>query len=164
MTDSQRRVQRRLHDLLREELLELWHDLAAAHRRSRARPPRQSLECRRLIRRIKAITRVSGATAPGNIGFAFLLTGLYQEIHEELGLNVAVDEGLLQHARDFVAGGRLALGYPEGLLEENRDQRIYFLRKGERIFYRIANRTGTLPGRFDRLEDARAVLEDLADE
>ncbi|MEU4406286.1 hypothetical protein AB0F88_17325 [Streptosporangium sp. NPDC023963] len=154
---------RRLHRALREELAELWHDLAAAYQRSRINPPEQSQECRQLIRRIEAITRQTGPTPPGDIGFVFLLTGLYQQLHERLGVDVPIPDGLLQHAHDFVRlGGRLSLGYPEGLVEEHRDRRIYFHRKGERIFYRIADRTGTLPGRFDTLDDARAALEDLS--
>ncbi|WP_433379134.1 hypothetical protein [Streptosporangium sp. CA-115845] len=155
-------TQRRLHLVMREELAELWHDLAAAHRRSRVDPPEQSEECRRLIRRIEALTRETGPAPPGDIEFTLLLTGLYQQLHERLSIDVPVSDGLLQHAHDFVTlGGRLALGYPDGLVEEYRDRRIYFHRSNGRIFYRIADRTGTLPGRFDTVDDARAALKDL---
>ncbi|MFI6290101.1 hypothetical protein ACIBEJ_00865 [Nonomuraea sp. NPDC050790] len=159
-----RGAQRRLLAELRQELVELWHDLAEAHLHSRSKPPELSRECRQLIRRIKTITSVAGAVAPGQIDMRLLLTGLYQRIHAELGVNVEVPEGLIQHARDYVAGGRLALGYSEGLLEEHRDRRIYFMRQDGLVFYRIANRGGALPGRFSCVDDARAVLEDLANE
>lgn len=152
---------RRLRAALREELAELWHDLAAAHRRSRTNPPEQSPQCRNLIRRITAITAEVGPTPPGDIEFAFLLTGLYQRIHQQLHIDVHLPEGLLQHARDHATpGGRLALGYPEGLVEEHRDRRIYFLRKDNQLFFRISDRTGPLSGRFDTVEAARTAFED----
>lgn len=88
---------------LRDELEHLWDDLAEDYRMSRANPPEQSMGCLGRIERIQAITRLVGPCSPGNVPMPFLLTGMYEKVHAEIGITATVPEETLRAARDYVA-------------------------------------------------------------
>lgn len=88
---------------LRDELVNLWSDLAAAYRASRADPREASMGCENLMGRIHTITALVGPVSTDQIEMPFLLTGMYEQVHAEAGITVAVPEETLQQARDYLA-------------------------------------------------------------
>lgn len=88
---------------LRDELEFLWGDLVEAHRMSRANPPERSMECLGLIERIQTISRLVGPLPPGQVSMPFLLTGLYERVHAEIGVDATVPPEILQRAREYEA-------------------------------------------------------------
>lgn len=85
------------------ELEHLWDDLAEDYRMSRANPPEQSIGCLGRIERIQTITKLVGPCSPGAIPMTFLLTGVYEKVHAEIGITAIVPEETLQAAREYVA-------------------------------------------------------------
>jgi hypothetical protein len=88
---------------LRAELELLWDDLADDYRMSRGTPPEESIGCLSRIERIQAITRLVGPCPPGAIPMTFLLTGLYEKVHAQIGITATVPEDTLRSARKYVA-------------------------------------------------------------
>lgn len=159
--------------MLRDVAVDLWHDLAAAYGESEVVPRETSVACYGLIRRIQDIARVVGPVAPGELEYEMLLTGLYETVHAEIGVDVTVPEELLEAARAYVeAGGALSDGRSRGLYSEQRDRRVYFgTDPGGPKYFMATDRGGWLPGEFDSPEAAEAAfdmprnaLEMLADE
>lgn len=91
---------------LRDELVNLWSDLAAAYRASRADPREASMGCENLIGRIHTITALVGPISTDQIEMPFLLTGMYEQVHAEAGIAATVPEETLQRARDYAAGAK----------------------------------------------------------
>lgn len=90
-------------EALRGELVNLWTDLADACRVSRADPPEKSMQCEGLIGRIQRITRLVGPLPAEEVEMPFLLTGMYEKVHAEIGITATVPEETLQAAREYVA-------------------------------------------------------------
>jgi len=78
-----------LRKAVREELADLWSDLHTARRA--AINGVWSMQCDRLVWRIKSLTPLVGATPWEEIQIPLLEDGLYQRIHSELGIPVTVD-------------------------------------------------------------------------
>lgn len=158
--------------LLRDVMVDLWHDLAQAYRTSEASPRETSIGCHGLIKRIQDIARHVGPVDPGALEYPMVLTGLYETVHAEIGLDVEVPGELLAAARAYVeAGGQLRDGRTRGLHSENRDRRIYFGTDPDQTrYYMATDRGGWLPGEYATPEAAEAAfgvdrdaLERLAD-
>jgi hypothetical protein len=90
---------------LRDELEHLWNDLVEGYRMSRATPPEQSMECLGLVERIKTITKLVGPLPAEKITMPFLLTGMYERVHAEIGIDASVPPKILQRAREYVTAG-----------------------------------------------------------
>lgn len=101
-----------LKQALRTELEHMWDDLAEDYRMSRATPPEQSMGCESRIERIQTITRLVGPCPPGAIPMAFLLTGLYEKVHAQIGITATIPEDTLRSARKYVAEQKARLGGP----------------------------------------------------
>jgi hypothetical protein len=84
MTDAAK-----LLNVAREELAWLWSDLDAARRR--AYHGQWSVTCDNLVERIKNLTSLTGPTPWDNVPIPLLEADIYQRVHEELGIEVAVD-------------------------------------------------------------------------
>lgn len=95
---------------LRDELEHLWDDLAEDYRMSRANPPEQSMGCLGRIERIQEITKLVGPCPPENIPMSFLLTGVYERVHSEIGVAAPVSEETLRKAREYVAAAERRIG------------------------------------------------------
>lgn len=96
-----------LRDVLLEELIYLWGDFADAYRASRTDPPETSMGCEHLIGRIQTVTKLVGPIDPAKVAMPFLLTGMYERVHAEIGITVTVPEVIMQQAREYVANGKL---------------------------------------------------------
>lgn len=147
--------------LLRDVMVDLWHDLAAAYAQSNATPRETSVGCHGLIKRIQDIARHVGPVNPGDLEYEMVLTGLYETVHAEIGLEVSVPDQLLVAAREYVeAGGELRDGRTRGLHSEKRDRRIYFGTDvtGTR-YYMATGRGGWLPGDYATPEAAEAAFD-----
>lgn len=90
-------------EALRQELIYLWGDLAAAYRQSRADPPWTSTGCEHLIGRIRAVTELVGPVSLDQVEMPFLLTGMYELVHESLDIRAQVPAAMLREAREYVA-------------------------------------------------------------
>ncbi|MBT2226269.1 hypothetical protein [Nonomuraea sp. NEAU-A123] len=147
--------------MLRDVAVDLWHDLAAAYGASDCKPRETSVACHGLIKRIQDIARVVGPVAPGDLEYEMLLTGLYETVHAEVGVDVHVPDGLLTAARAYVeAGGELRDGRTRGLYSENRDRRVYFGTDPDGARYYLAtDRAGWLPGEYATPEAAEAAFD-----
>lgn len=78
-----------LEVVAREELACLWGDLNGARRR--ARNGTWSVQCDDLAERIKRLTVLVGPTPWDDIQIPLLEDGVYQRLHEELGVEAPVD-------------------------------------------------------------------------
>lgn len=78
-----------LEAAVRAELAYLWNDLNEAVRS--AINGHWSIRCDSVVDRIKTLIRLVGATPWGEVPMTLLETGLYQRIHEELGIEVNPD-------------------------------------------------------------------------
>jgi hypothetical protein len=87
---------------LRDELACLWDDLAYQYRSSRAQPPENSGGCENLIERIHTITALVGPVPADKISMPFLLTGMYERVHRQIGIVATVPAELLEQARAYV--------------------------------------------------------------
>lgn len=94
---------------LRRELMYLWCDLDQAYRESRATPPEKSIGCENLIDRIHRVSRLVGPISPDQVSMPFLLTGMYEQVHATMGLEVTVPEETLNTCRQYVARQRARL-------------------------------------------------------
>lgn len=97
-------------DALREELMYLWTDLAEAYRMSRATPPESSPGFENVARRIHAITALVGPISTDQIEMPFLLTGMYEKVHADMGLQVSVPEDCLADARAYMESQQIGIG------------------------------------------------------
>ena len=79
----------RLTGACREELVYLWGDLDEARRD--AHEGQWSMGCDSLVERIKALTSLVGATPWEQVQIPLVEDGVYQRVHRELGIEVAVD-------------------------------------------------------------------------
>ncbi|MCX4450679.1 hypothetical protein [Streptomyces sp. NBC_01789] len=79
----------RLVEVARGELVCLWGDLDEARRD--AHEGQWSMGCDSLVERIKALTPLVGATPWAQVQIALLEDGVYQRVHQELGIEVTVD-------------------------------------------------------------------------
>jgi hypothetical protein len=95
---------------LRDELEHLWDDLAEDYRMSRANPPEQSMGCLGRIERIQKITKLVGPCLPEAIPMPFLLDGVYEKVHAEIGITATVPEEMLQRCREYVAESQRRVG------------------------------------------------------
>jgi hypothetical protein len=80
---------RTLEDAARWELVLLWDDLDRARRE--ALNGEWSMGCDGAVERIRMFTRLVGPTPWEQIQIPLLENGIYQRIHEELGIAVDVD-------------------------------------------------------------------------
>jgi hypothetical protein len=148
--------------LLVDAMIDLWHDLTAAYGESKSSPRETSVACHGLIKRIQGIARHVGPVSPGALEYEMVLTGLYELVHAEIGVEVHVPDELLAAARAYVeAGGKLTDGRTRGLHSEVRDRRIYFNTHpsdGAR-FYMATDRSGWLPGEYVTAEAAEAAFD-----
>lgn len=78
-----------LREAVREELDSLWSDLNIARRD--AINGVWSIRCDGLVERIKNLTSLVGATPWEQIQIPLLEDGVYQRIHDEVGIPVEVD-------------------------------------------------------------------------
>jgi hypothetical protein len=88
---------------LRDELAYLWDDLATQYRYSHAQPPENSMGCENLIERIHTITALVGPVSTDKIQIPFLLTGMYERVHRQIGIAATVPAETLERARAYVA-------------------------------------------------------------
>lgn len=80
------------------EITMLWNDLAAARRVARSGD--WSVGCESLTYRIVALSRLNGAVSWAHIDVDLTLSGLYQRIHEEAGLQFpAIDWELVARVK-----------------------------------------------------------------
>jgi hypothetical protein len=92
---------------LRHELMYLWCDLDWAYRESRATPPEKSPGCEGLIDRIQRVSRLVGPISPDQVSMPFLLTGMFEQVHAAMGLEVTVPEATLKACREYVDSQRV---------------------------------------------------------
>lgn len=95
---------------LRDELEHLWDDLAEDYRMSRANPPEQSMGCLGRIDRIQTITKLVGPCPPESVPMPFLLAGVYEKVHAEIGIEATISEDTLRSAREYVAESKRRAG------------------------------------------------------
>jgi hypothetical protein len=99
-----------LKQALRTELMYLWDDLSKAYADSRATPPERSMGCENVINRIHAITKLVGPLPAREISMPFLLTGMYEKVHAQIGIEATVPEETLRASREYVAEQEAHLG------------------------------------------------------
>lgn len=100
-----------LRDALSEELSCLWTDLQTARRS--AYKGNWSMHCDWIEERIKAITPLVGPTPWEQLDIILIEDGVYQRIHEEIGVPAPYDEeGVRQHRAYLDASTAKALGVP----------------------------------------------------
>lgn len=92
----------KLAEVARGELICLWGDLDEARRD--AYDDQWSIGCDSLVERIKALTPLVGPTPWAEVQIGLLEDGIYQRVHRQLGIEVAVD-------MDAVAEHRAWLGW-----------------------------------------------------
>ena len=100
MTDVDEKEQ--LRAALREELANLWTDLA--HETRWAHNGRWSIACDNLLARITAITELVGPVRWEDMPYELLWdgSGLYRRMHAEMGVAVEVDEvGLARYLKEM---------------------------------------------------------------
>lgn len=95
---------------LRQELEHLWSDLAESYRMSHAKPPERSIGCENRVERIRTITKLVGPLPPEKIQMPFLLTGMYEKVHAQIGITATVPEDTLQASREYVARSQRRVG------------------------------------------------------
>ena len=78
-----------LKTAIRGELADLWHDLTTAQ--TQAHNGEWSVQCEYLERRIKALTPLVGPTPWEQIQLLSLENGVYERVHTDLGISVAID-------------------------------------------------------------------------
>lgn len=76
-----------VHRIISQELFHLWTDLVYAMQRTKE----WSKECESLEQRIKRLTPLVGPTSWQQVNIKLLEFGIYQRIHEDIGITVAVD-------------------------------------------------------------------------
>lgn len=81
---------KKLRKACRRELVMLWSDLDTA-RRNAIRPGTWTIQCENLEYRIVKLTKLVGPTPWEKIQITLLELGIYQRIHEKLGISVEVD-------------------------------------------------------------------------
>ncbi|MEU4967753.1 hypothetical protein [Streptomyces smyrnaeus] len=84
-----------------EELADLWRDLDNARRF--AVNGEWSMQCDWLEERIKRLTPLVGPTPWEEIQISLLERGIYQRIHADLGIDVAVDMERVAKVRESIA-------------------------------------------------------------
>jgi hypothetical protein len=97
-------------DALKAELVHLWSDFAQNYHYSQASPPESSGGCESVIERILALTKIVGPVDAGELELWFLLSGMYERVHAQIGIHVTVPESMLQMARDRAAQGERIAG------------------------------------------------------
>lgn len=85
-----------------QELLELWRDLGVAAHTAINHKRNWSKNCVRLEERIKLLTPLVGPTLWTQVDILLLEFGIYQRIHEEIGIAVHVDMEKVAEARAMV--------------------------------------------------------------
>jgi hypothetical protein len=91
-----------LRDAVSVASADLWGDLAYAYRVSEAQPRETSVGCHGLIRRIQDIARVAGPVKAESVDPAMLVSGLYEMVHAEVGIEVEVPDEVFASARAAV--------------------------------------------------------------
>lgn len=80
-------------------LLQLaWGDLQSA--RSSALNGRWSIECEYLVCRIVGLTKLVGPTGWGDVPVNLILDGVYEQVHEAVGIPVLLSESDRRRARE----------------------------------------------------------------
>ena len=92
-----------LREALREELADLWFDLTEAQ--THAHNGKWSIQCEYLERRIKALTPLVGPTPWEKIQLLSLDNGVYERIHADLGIPVAIDWNQVAELRTHIRRG-----------------------------------------------------------
>lgn len=82
------------------ELRWLWGDLNTA--RYSAIRGKWSMECDSLVERIKLLTKLVGPTPWEVIQIGLLEDGIYQRVHEEIGVPAAVDMAGVAKTRRYI--------------------------------------------------------------
>lgn len=107
-----------LRAALIEELSCLWTDLQTARRN--AYKDNWSMQCDWIEGRIKAITPLVGPTSWRQLDIQLIEDGVYQRIHEEIGVDAPYDEeGVRKHRAYLDASTARALGERPVGSEEN---------------------------------------------
>lgn len=95
-----------LRAVLRDELSYLWTDLNTA--RQQAINGQWSMHCDWIVERIKTITSLVGPTPWQDMEIKLIEDGVYQRVHEELGVDAPVDmDGVRAHRRRLDEGAQL---------------------------------------------------------
>ena len=100
-----------LRAALRDELSCLWADLQTARRS--AYKGGWSMHCDWIVERIKTITPLVGPTPWEQLDIQLIEDGVYQRIHEEIGVDAPYDEeGVRKHRAYLDASTATVLGVP----------------------------------------------------
>lgn len=95
-----------LREALQEELSCLWTDLQTARRD--ALNGNWSMHCDWIEGRIKAITPLVGPTSWRQLDIGLIEDGVYQRIHEEIGVEAPYDEqGVREHRAWLNSSGQV---------------------------------------------------------
>ena len=89
-----------LRTTLAEELSYLWTDLQAARRS--AINGNWSMQCDWVEERIKTITPLVGPTSWTELDIQLIEDGVYQRIHQELGIEAPYDEEGVRKHREYL--------------------------------------------------------------
>lgn len=87
---------------IKEELLNLWSDLSDAI--GAAINGVWSMRCSNVEERIKALTPLVGPTPWDSVSISLLEFGVYQRIHEEMGIKVNPDMDRVAQVRASIEG------------------------------------------------------------
>ncbi len=91
-----------LRSALRDELSYLWTDLQTARRD--ALRGGWSMHCDWIVERIKTITPLVGPTPWTGLDIELIEDGVYQRIHEEIGVEAPYDEEGVRKHREWLDG------------------------------------------------------------
>ena len=91
-----------LRNALRDELSCLWTDLQTARRS--AYKDGWSMHCDWIVERIKTITPLVGPTSWRQLDIGLIEDGVYQRIHEEIGVAAPYDEEGVRNHREWLDG------------------------------------------------------------
>jgi hypothetical protein len=89
-----------LRDALAEELSFLWTDLQSARRE--ALNGKWSMGCEWFEERIKTLTPLVGPTPWEKLDIELIEDGVYQRIHEEIGIDAPYDEEGVRKHREWL--------------------------------------------------------------
>ena len=90
---------------VRDELSCLWADLQTARRD--AHNGTWSTHCDWIVGRIKTLTPLVGPTPWEKLDITLIEDGVYQRVHQELGIDAPYDEEGVRRHHELLSGGRI---------------------------------------------------------
>lgn len=84
-----------IYNIIAQELQHLWADLVYAMKRTQE----WNQECQSIEKRIKRLTPLTGPTPWQQVHIRLLEFGMYQRIHEDIGITVYIDFDKVAEAR-----------------------------------------------------------------